>query len=656
MGKQIKINTKKSLSTKENSGPHKQKTGFRSQSSHVDRILHLQRTISNQDVQKLIRSGVLQAKLMVGQPKDKYEQEADRVAEAVIRMIEPDPLHQPRKFLQVRKPPIQSLEVAPDFETRINHLSGRGQPLPESVRAFFEPRFGCDFSRVRIHTDAQSSELARALNARAFTVGQDVVFGAEQYASGTAGGMQLLAHELTHVVQQQVHGVALIQRQCEKRGPPERELDEENPTSGLPPLVYKCSEAKKRGITEERRCKRPSVGYAQQLLNVFLKRYTGNDPNRIDCVPNADVDRIEKLRKQFSSPGNPQLKVDCWFGDDTHRATRMFQIYKGLEDDGKIGGNTWRALEAGTGEVPPPDVPPIPATPIAMPISSNNFWNNLNHGITAGNGVGYFNDGDVKYAAMNAPARMIVIHRTREEFFEVTVSRESKKYNCKAVINGNNYDVKVGGMMDAVMGHDPVEALHTIPKGHVVSRGKIVDGTSEPKRFYVVERAGPQKKYSDYFEFGFGDPPIGPGYGSAGLGGLGPVIINRLKFGDGNLYRQGVPPGAPIQGNPGPKYRPFLVQRNNNHYKDLAKKGKRTGKVVMAICRSADKMLLLVQPDGPPIGISLDDLRDKLAQVGVDDAVFLDGSDSAMLMINNKFHIRQEENKDELTTIGLGFV
>jgi hypothetical protein len=335
----------------------------------------------------------------------------------------------------------------------------------------------------------------------------------------------------------------------------------------------------------------------------------------------------------------------------------MFQICNGfLEEDGKIGENTWRALEAGTGKVPPPDVPPIPATPIAMPISGNNFWNNLNHGITAGNGVGYFNDGDVKYAAMDAPAKMIVIHRTREEFFEVTVRRESKKYNFKAVINGNNYDVTVGGITDAALGHDPVEALHTTPKGHVVSGGKIVDGTSEPKRFYVVERAGPQKKKSDYFEFGFGDPPIGPGYGSAGLGGLGPVIINRLKFGDGNLYRQGVPPGAPLQGDPGPKYRPFLVQRNNNHYRGLAKKGKRTGKVVMAICRSADKMLLLVQPDGVPIGISLDDLRDKLAQVGVDDAIFLDGSDSAMLMINNKFHIRQGENKDELTTIGLGFV
>ena len=99
------------------------------------------------------------------------------MAETFIRMIEPDPLHQPVKFLQVRKTPIQSLEVYLDFETRINHLSGRGQPIPESVRTCFEPRFGYDFSRVRIHIDVQSAELARALNARAFTVEQDLVFG-----------------------------------------------------------------------------------------------------------------------------------------------------------------------------------------------------------------------------------------------------------------------------------------------------------------------------------------------------------------------------------------------------------------------------------------------------------------------------------------------
>jgi hypothetical protein len=89
MGERIKITAKKPLSTKENSALHKQRTGFRSQSSPVDRILFLQRTIGNQAVQRLIKSGTLQAKLRIGQPGDVYEREADRVADAVMRMPEP---------------------------------------------------------------------------------------------------------------------------------------------------------------------------------------------------------------------------------------------------------------------------------------------------------------------------------------------------------------------------------------------------------------------------------------------------------------------------------------------------------------------------------------------------------------------------------------
>ena len=89
MRERIKINANKSLSAKEKSAPHKQKTGFRSQSSHVDRILFLQRTIGNQAVQRQLKSGTLQTKLKIGQPGDKYEQEADRVADAVMRMPEP---------------------------------------------------------------------------------------------------------------------------------------------------------------------------------------------------------------------------------------------------------------------------------------------------------------------------------------------------------------------------------------------------------------------------------------------------------------------------------------------------------------------------------------------------------------------------------------
>ena len=97
-----------------------------------------------------------------------------------------------------------SVGSAPETVPPIVHevLRSTGQPLDRETRAFFEPRFGYDLSHVRVHTDAKATESARAVNALAYTVGHDVVFGNEQYSPGTSVGRGLLAHELTHVVQQ----------------------------------------------------------------------------------------------------------------------------------------------------------------------------------------------------------------------------------------------------------------------------------------------------------------------------------------------------------------------------------------------------------------------------------------------------------------------
>ena len=80
--------------------------------------------------------------------------------------------------------------------------SRTGQPLPSTERAFFEPRIGFVFSNVRIHTDAGAARSARAVGAKAYTVGSNVVFGAGRWAPKTSAGRRLIAHELTHVVQQ----------------------------------------------------------------------------------------------------------------------------------------------------------------------------------------------------------------------------------------------------------------------------------------------------------------------------------------------------------------------------------------------------------------------------------------------------------------------
>ncbi len=95
--------------------------------------------------------------------------------------------------------PLKSL-MAPPIVHEV--LRFPGQPLDPATRAFMEPHFGHDFSRVKVHTDAKAAESARAVNALAYTVGRDVVFGGGQYIPGTTLGRKLLAHELTHVVQQ----------------------------------------------------------------------------------------------------------------------------------------------------------------------------------------------------------------------------------------------------------------------------------------------------------------------------------------------------------------------------------------------------------------------------------------------------------------------
>jgi Domain of unknown function (DUF4157) len=81
-------------------------------------------------------------------------------------------------------------------------LNSPGRPLDAAAQAFMEPRFGHDFSGVRVHTDARAAESARSVNALAYTVGRDIVFGPDQYTPETTAGKRLLAHELTHVVQQ----------------------------------------------------------------------------------------------------------------------------------------------------------------------------------------------------------------------------------------------------------------------------------------------------------------------------------------------------------------------------------------------------------------------------------------------------------------------
>ena len=168
-------------------------------------------------VRHILHSPRPQAKLTVGAPNDAFEREADQVADQVMRMPEPGVQRMcshcrkemegegvvrrkcskcEEEEMRAKEEPGRTPSVPEGFESRFAALQGGGRPLPASERAFFEPRFGRDFSNVRLHSGPAAGELARSVHARAFTLGDSIVLGPGE------GGRQLLAHELTHVVQQ----------------------------------------------------------------------------------------------------------------------------------------------------------------------------------------------------------------------------------------------------------------------------------------------------------------------------------------------------------------------------------------------------------------------------------------------------------------------
>lgn len=147
----------------------------------------------------------IQKKLTINQPGDEYEQEADRVADAVMRMAEPSATVRSAEqqalssSTRSSEPAIQDTSAAPPAVRAV--LASPGRPLDPEMRAFMEPRFGRDFGHVRLHTDDKADRSARAIHALAFTVGKDLVFRSNRYSS-SSDGRRLCAHELAHVVQQ----------------------------------------------------------------------------------------------------------------------------------------------------------------------------------------------------------------------------------------------------------------------------------------------------------------------------------------------------------------------------------------------------------------------------------------------------------------------
>jgi hypothetical protein len=190
------------------------------EAQRVTSMYRLQQQYGNRFARKVIAGNTVQMKLRIGQPDETYEKESNLMADQVTRTPEPrgqrQPLEEEDELVQSKRITGIETEGTPLLEAQIQSLKRRGEPLPETERAFFEPRFGYDFGRVRVHTDVKSSETAKMLNARAFTTGREVVFGAGQYSPGSEKGRKLLAHELTHVLQQRAVSGPKINRLNER--------------------------------------------------------------------------------------------------------------------------------------------------------------------------------------------------------------------------------------------------------------------------------------------------------------------------------------------------------------------------------------------------------------------------------------------------------
>jgi Domain of unknown function (DUF4157) len=188
-------------------------------------------TLANQDVQQpranrcacggscpRCRAATRQDQARIGAPGDRFEREADAAADRVMRNAQPPAIAWAPRVLQRKcstcedednetiqrtalgdvAGPLDTLDTGPALDA----AARGGTPLPEAVRSFFEPRFGHDFSRVRVHVDGAAAAAADAVQARAYTIGSGIVFAAAEYAPATTKGKRLIAHELAHVVQQ----------------------------------------------------------------------------------------------------------------------------------------------------------------------------------------------------------------------------------------------------------------------------------------------------------------------------------------------------------------------------------------------------------------------------------------------------------------------
>jgi Domain of unknown function (DUF4157) len=286
----------------------------------------------------------IQAKLTVGQPNDKYEQEADAMADKVVQRwamphavaaiptISPFNINAAQRACaacekedhdHIQRKESGEMTASPSVESRLSATKGGGNPLPESTRTHMESSIGADFSNVRVHTGGEAVQLSQDLSAHAFTHGSDVYFNSGKFAPDTDSGRHLLAHELVHTVQQGGSGTNL-QRML--ACPPQLTVTDPPPSGWKdyygPASVFHCGF---RGILENRI---PTLEDPQNECFYDTDGVIVNDRHEFSgCqgTPNQYDSNNDKIRHFFVDSGGIVAR-----GADAYSESRRYDRYRHL--------------------------------------------------------------------------------------------------------------------------------------------------------------------------------------------------------------------------------------------------------------------------------------------------------------------------------------
>ena len=299
------------------------------------------RSLGNQAMQRALRGHLLQARLTINQPGDRYEQEADRVADTVMRMPNPQ-VASTLNITPLGRHPVQrcscggsssggqceacqakeqamqrkgtgatSVQTAPAIVDQV--LRSPGHALDVESRSFMESRLGRDFSDVRIHTDSLATESAQAVNALAYTVGNRVVFGAQHYRPSTNDGRRLLAHELVHVMQQDSGSrpktlTNSIKAEHTANGEPTSTQQRAVRVGAAPTSIQRLGDLAARPATLT--CPLPTTSTGNVVTNVLF----GLDSSRLTPTGVADVASF--IASWNAAGTNPPVRVDGFASTD----------------------------------------------------------------------------------------------------------------------------------------------------------------------------------------------------------------------------------------------------------------------------------------------------------------------------------------------------